>query len=136
MVDTTETTPVSAPQPSPTTSAAWLNAIQPLVEQLELPSEVVTNALISAKLVKAANDKGAAALVDADAITDADFTRAFPDATSGDLRLAVKKLRAAAAPKPEPTQVLSAAPANSMAAILPQPPDDDSLLEALKVGGR
>lgn len=141
MVDTIDI-PVPAPQPSPiTTSAAWLNAIQPLVEQLELPSEVVTNALISTKLVKAANDKGAAALVDPDAITDEDFIRAFPDATSGDLRLAVKKLRVAGAPKPEPTPVVAPiAPTLVPPAVpgftnfvIPDVPDGTNFLSALSV---
>lgn len=93
--------PAASALPAPT--AAWLAAIEPLTSQLELSDEVVTRALVDAKLVKAPNDKGAAALVDADAISDVDFAKAFPDATSGDLRLAVKTLRLAAAPKAEPT---------------------------------
>ncbi len=81
-------------------SAKFLTVIQALVEGLEMTPDTVIAALISAKIIKGPTDKAANALVSATAVRDADFERAFPDALSSDLRLAVEALRLSASPAP------------------------------------
>lgn len=106
--------------PTPAThaprSAGWTKAIQPLVARLEMTEEAVTLAILNAKLVRHANDKGAESLTDADSVTEGDFQRAFPEAATGDLRKAVKEMRTAALP-----EVIQQQPAAPTAGAFPIP---------------
>jgi hypothetical protein len=135
MTDTPATTPTPAPA-----SSKWEATIEPLVKRLKLDSKAVTEKLLAAKLVDAADDSGAEVLMDADAIDLADFRAAFPEAAKGSLNLAIKDIRAKAPKsekKPETTPAANVVPAGVAAPppvgmyVIPEVPEGTDFLTAL-----
>ncbi len=115
----------------------WEGTIDPLVVRLKLDVKTVTEKIIAAKLVEAADDSGADVLMDDTAIDIADFRAAFPDAAKGTLNLAIKEIRAKAA-KPESTPaavvtptVLPATPSIGVAFVIPDVPEGSAFLDVL-----
>jgi hypothetical protein len=85
---------------------------------------------VLARLVGAPDDEGVSILLDPACASDEMFVQALPEVPRARLMKAIREMRASAAPVP-------AAPgAAAAASLLPTPPDDESFLEALKVGGQ
>lgn len=114
----------------------WDAAIEPFVRRFKMDSATVTQKIIEAKLVDAADDSGADVLMDGEAIDASDFRAAFPDVAKGTLNLAIKEIRAKAAPAPAApaaavTAVLPASPTIGAAFIIPDVPEGSDFLAAL-----
>ena len=116
-----------------TPSDAWNEAIEAFAKIVGLDAEVVGTKLAS--LTGSKDDEGLVLLRNPADAPDADIKTAFADASVPPAKLnrAIRELRGIPAATPATASATGSAP--SMMAMLPQPPDDDSLLEALKVGG-
>lgn len=119
------------------TKNKWESTIEPLVVRLKLDAKTITDKIIAAKLVEAADDSGADVLMDAEALASTDFTAAFPEAAKGTLSLAVKEIRAKApkveapaAPTPAVTPVVATATIGT-AFVIPDVPEGSDFLTAL-----
>lgn len=114
----------------------WESTIEPLVVRLKLDQKTVTDKIVAAKLVEAADDSGADVLMDAEALTGADFTGAFPEAAKGTLNLAVKEIRAKAVKVEAPVAAPAVTPVVTTATIgaafvIPDVPEGSDFLTAL-----
>lgn len=119
-----------------TKGSKWESAIEPFVKRLKLDGKTVTDKILAAKLVEAADDNGADVLMDAEAIDAADFRGAFPEAAKGTLNLAIKELRAKA-PATKSEAVAAAVPSGVAAPpiigtfVIPDVPEGSAFLDAL-----
>lgn len=120
VVQATDVTSTIAP--SIAMSPKWIEAIQPLVSRLGLTALEVTQAILTAKLVKIPNDDAVDVLTDPDSITNEDFSEAFPTATKGDLRRAVLEMRATGKPAPATAAVAQSPIATSQQAQMAPTP--------------
>ncbi len=120
------------------TKNKWESTIEPLVVRLKLDAKTITDKIVAAKLVEAADDSGADVLMDAEVLTAADFSGAFPEAAKGTLNLAVKEIRAKAVKAESTPAAATVAPTPIVptttigaAFIIPDVPEGSAFLDAL-----
>lgn len=139
MSDKPEVTAAAATETAttaPTDSAKWQEVVGTFAKAIGKPYEDVTKSLVLA--VGEATDEGLETLADAECCTNDMIKQAVGAGTApAKLNKAIKDLRTALAPKtaPVPEPAAKAVPANMSMIALPQAPTDESLFDALRVGG-
>jgi hypothetical protein len=139
MTDPVDSSPAAPVAVRPTPSQKWLEAIAPLTAKLGLSDDDVTfHICVAAKLISAPDDNGAETIVDADAVSDDDFIKAFDGIAKGTVKKAVKEMRNAASPKAEPAQTAppglplpTGAPYMGALYVIPDVPEGEAFLSAL-----